>query len=276
MKPGIYHNIPEAQYRAIDAMNYSRIKLLSKSVELFKWRETHPISATPEMDFGRIVDALLHEPDAFKERFAVAPECDRRTKAGKEAYAAFEASAAGKECVKADDYQRAVAAVEAVHLHAIASQLYTSGKPQVCIVWNDRETGVLCKGRIDWLTASAICDCKTAKTVDPKPFASQMYELGYHIQSAFYQDGLYELTGNRLPFTFVAVESQPPHRVKTFSPDKYTIQAGRQAYRRGLYAYSLCNKIDTWRDNEYLEEIQLPMWALKEEGIEPEPAHLAF
>lgn len=268
-QPGIYPDVPEHEYRAWDAMNYSRLKLLSRSVEEFDWYEKHPKEATKEMRFGRVVDALLHEPLTFSERFHVMPKVDGRTKAGKEALAAA-AESIDKEIVRAEDMQRATAIVEAVRGHRKAAELYAKGKPQVCVVWVDRETGVTCKARIDWLTEQFIADLKTTSDIEPVGFAKQMYSLGYHIQNAFYQDGLFAVTGKRLPFVIVAVASEPPHIVKVFMPDRYTLDCGRIAYRRGLYSYSLCRKSGEWKDSQVIEDIQLPAWALREEGIQIE------
>ena len=90
------------KYEDIDAVNKSTLWEMRKS-PLHYWHLTHdtPREDTKAMQLGRAVHAAILTPTAYKRDFAVTPDIDRRTKAGKEAYEAFCAEAEGKEILPA-------------------------------------------------------------------------------------------------------------------------------------------------------------------------------
>src|SRR5690606_16617947 len=78
---------------------------------------------TSAMDLGTLLHAMVLEPTRIP--FAAAPECDRRTNAGKAAWAAFEADciAAGKRAIKSDAWQCAETMLSALREHELARTL---------------------------------------------------------------------------------------------------------------------------------------------------------
>ena len=273
-KPEIYYDVPAAEYRQWDAMNYSRLKVLAVSVEQFAYDETHPRKASPAMIFGSAVDCMIHTPTLFETEWVVGGPINEKT--GKcygrdtKAFDAWlQAQPTGLEYISDEDFERATACADAIKAHKRAAELMAAGKPQVCAVWTDKETKVLCKGRLDWLTDKAIPDIKTAEDVEPAGFKRAIYDYGYHIQAALYTDGMAALTGQKRDFIWVVARSQPPHRVKVYKAGPATLAAGRVAYRRGLYQYQLCKKTGLWVDSQGIEEIEMTAYALREEGIEP-------
>ena len=64
--------------------------------------ETKP--STP-MQLVRAAHVLALEPERFADCYAIAPYCDKRTKAGKEEWAAFIEAANGKAVLTLDDFQ---------------------------------------------------------------------------------------------------------------------------------------------------------------------------
>jgi hypothetical protein len=266
-KPGIYEDVPELEYRAWDAMNYSRIKLLDESTEEFAYRELVPRQSSESMVFGTACDIRINQPDKYAESVAVSPELNLRTKEGKAQLAEFESANEGKIILSPDKANLVESCAAAVNRHSIASKLLSDGKPQVCCVWIDKETGVLCKSRMDRYSDS-IVDIKTTRNILKNGFSRDIVDLGYYIQAAFYQDGDFALTGKRKPFIIIAVESLPPHRVRTYSLNDESLICGRLVYRRALYAYKLCKTTGDWSDPQILEPIGVPNWKLREEGIE--------
>ena len=269
--PGVYENIPADEYRSwTDAMNYSRLKVLAESVELFRYQEDHAREATKAMELGSAVDLRIHQPGLYAETYVTAPACDRRTKTGKADWEAFCAASEGKAVIDVADYAKVEAIAASIAQHKRASELLASGKPQVAVVWIDKETGALCKARLDWLPEKDIVDLKTCRDVSPSAFSRAMEEYGYAIQAAFYSDGWYYATGEKRNWLWIAAETSPPFRVRVYAPKPSALVAGRSMYRRALYQYQLCQKTGVWRDTEAVEEVTLPYWALREEGIEPE------
>lgn len=72
-----------AEYDAIDAMNWSKLRLLRTSPKLLKWREQVERADTEALVLGRAIHCALLEPDRWKSDFLVEPKFDKRTKAGK-------------------------------------------------------------------------------------------------------------------------------------------------------------------------------------------------
>ena len=86
----------ENEYRRQDGISRSELWRMHESPEKFKYYQEHPEPPTPSLVFGAAVHKLLLEPDTFGDEFAVAPDCDRRTKDGREAYNAFLTANEGK------------------------------------------------------------------------------------------------------------------------------------------------------------------------------------
>ena len=104
MKQGI--KIPNSEYRARDGISSTDLKHVAKSPAHFRYWKDHQQEDTPALLFGRAVHKYALEKDDFFSEFAVAPNIDRRTKAGKEEYAAFEADCVGKDIISADDFEK--------------------------------------------------------------------------------------------------------------------------------------------------------------------------
>jgi len=277
LTPGIYENIPHDVYRGWHAMNYSRLKTLDKSVDEFVYEMQFERKASDAMILGSAVDTLVHEPHLFDDAFAVMPDVNLRTKDGKAARDAFVEAAGGRTVIDSGAHQTAMLIANAVKEHSVSASFLANGKPQVCVVWHDAETRILCKARLDWLMPNRISDLKVVgRGVDADDFARSMIDFGYHIQAALYSDGLAAVTGKHLPFTFVVASSSPPHRVKVYEVEPETLAAGRYCYRRALHTYQACKNSGRWRDTECLETIQLPTWKLRDYGIELPMEQISF
>ena len=273
---GLYYDVPEAEYRAWPAMNYSRIKLLDESVEVFKYHETHAFAATDAMEFGSAVDMEL-VPSLYGREVVMGLEDEngeklaRRSNDAKAKWAKFEADNADKIILTRAEIQRVNDIKTAIAEHAEIARILKAGRSQVCMVWVDRETGVLCKGKLDRVVdEEALYDVKTARDVAHGVFSRVIADLGYAIQAALYRDGYKKITGVDLPFRIIAIQSTAPHRCKLYRMNKEGMMMGRLKYRRALYQFKLCMQSGIWKDPQIEEEIGPPAWCLREEGIEPE------
>lgn len=102
----------EKEYRTHPAISRSELWRLNESPEKFKWFKDNPEPATPALLFGQLIHKLLLQAKTFGDEFAVAPDIDKRTKAGKEVWADFELSNRGKTIVTADMFDTAMAMVK--------------------------------------------------------------------------------------------------------------------------------------------------------------------
>src|SRR5690606_32160586 len=138
--------------------------------------------------------------------FAIAPKCDRRTKAGKEDWQLFEQEADGKQVVPVDVYDEAMRVAESVRKNQLACSILSRAKfIEQSKRWRDGESGLTLKCRPDIVCDEMIVDLKTCRDASPQGFARAAADLGYHRQHAFYVDGWAKATGEVLPFVFIAV-----------------------------------------------------------------------
>jgi hypothetical protein len=226
---------------------------------------------TPAMRAGTLAHCATLEPAEFDARYVVSPEgIDRRTKAGKEAWEEFQASAAGREIIGAEERAKAFAqAASVLRLPDVAEAMET-GHAEVSMFWTDCETGLACKCRPDWIHSCGdagviLLDLKTTKDASPREFAKSVANYRYHVQAAFYSDGFEAATGRKvLAFIFAAVEGDYPYQAAAYMLDEAAMQAGRAEYRRNLRTLAECRTTNEWPGySSAIEMLSLPAWALK-------------
>lgn len=139
-----------------------------------------------------------------------------------------------------DVYAMVNAASDQIAAHKEASDMFTNGKPEQTIIWEDE--GVICRARIDWLHNSYlnIDDYKsTGSTANPDVVSRTLFNTGCDIQAAFYLRGLKAVTGKDARFRFFFQETFPPYAGCVIALDPYAMTL---AEKRVQYA------IEKWRD----------------------------
>lgn len=216
---------------------------------------------TPAMLFGRLVHCAVLEPDLLEQQFAVIPDSiNRRTKAGKEEFAAWESEHQHHTIVTAADIDKAMKMRDAVSRNKAACALLGKGDPEQTVVWIDPDTGEKCKARADWLRDSLIVDVKTTQDARPDAFARSIANYRYDVQIAHYGDGF-----ERERFVFIAVEKEPPYAVAVYAADDIIRARGKRARRHNMETYAQCRANNHWPGyDEVIQPIQLPAWAREE------------
>lgn len=265
---GIHPGLAAADYHAAPGVSSTMLKDVLRS-PLHCWsRHLDPQRASSgtsdAMKLGTAVHTAALEPEWWDREIAVAPQVDRRTKAGREAWAQFQEQAGRRTVVTADQAERAGSMATAVRGHPAAEALLSDGLSE-CSVWH-LEDGELVKVRPDWWAPGALVDLKTTRDASPGAFARQVAQLRYHLQAAFYVDVVAAVTGESLPWYWIAVESEPPHGVAVYRADPETLARGRELHRRALALYSECRRSDRWPGYpDKVQEFHLPGWALRDE-----------
>ena len=264
--------MPYEAYRALPATNWSTLKHLRRSPLHYRHALQAPAVDSPALRFGRATHTAILEPHRYALEYAVAPEVDRRTKAGRAAWDAFVAGNSGKTILARDEHDRAWTIGERVRAHPEARSYFArGGEAERVIEWTDTETRIRCKGRIDFLPTgpATILDLKTARTIEYRPFAAQAWRLGYFHQLAFYGLGWEACFGERPALRILAVESEPPHDVVVFEPEAGDLAAIEDEIRSLLVKLAACQKHDHWPGIYTGEqELRRPDWAIPEETIE--------
>lgn len=262
--------VDNAAYHAHPAVSKSHLDEINRSPLHYWARFLDPNRIVPPPTPAMVIGTALHthvlEMTEWDKQFVIAPDgIDRRTKAGKEEWAAFEAEANGKTVLKREDGELIAAMGRAIYGHPAAAMLLAmSGKAETSHFWTDEKTGLECKCRPDWLfdDCSVIVDLKTTEDASPMGFRKSIGQYAYHKQAAWYLHGLEQATGVcPTQFVFIAVEKKPPYAVGVYAADAEMIKAGWEVAERNLERIAECRVAGRWPGySEEIEPISLPPW----------------
>lgn len=264
-EPGVYDLDETTYHTAIPlapalgrALSVSSAKTLLRSPARFLHERDHGRPPKDAFDRGSLIHELILR--AGDDRLRVVDAYDWRSKAAQEARKA--AHAERLVPIHRGDLLDAGRVARAVRRNALASAVLTGGEPEKSLVWVDSETGVTCKGRVDYVHPRALVDVKTCAYggSDPVAFAKSAANFDYPMQAAHYSDGWEAITGQRLPFLFVVVEVEEPYLVEVYqlSPDDLDTGRARMAEALALYAdYESNGYPDQGAD---IQTLTLPGW----------------
>lgn len=259
MTPGFHDDIPEPDYHADRvSLSVSGAKTILKAPALFRWQQDHPVRKDV-FDIGSAAHALVLGVGA---EIVVVDADSWRTKAAKEAQDA--ARAEGKTPLLSADWLKVRTMADVLSQHTLAMQLLSDGKPEVSAYALDEPTGVVRRGRFDWLGASILTDYKTAATSEPQAFARAVANFGYHMQAAWYLDLARDLGHPAEAFAFIVQEKEPPYLVSVVELDDAAISLGRSKNRQALERFRDCTASGIWpgyvMPNAFAR-VALPRWA---------------
>ena len=264
MNNQILPNLSHADYLARPEMSASGIKLLLRSPAHYAWAKANPSPGTPQQMLGTLTHAAVHEPDRYAKRLK-APAMDKRTKAGREAWAAFNAQVTPDALVVTEEQEALVTGMrDAVYGNEIARTLLEDGEAEVSAFFE--VDGLPFKARFDWLAAGhdLIVDLKTAADASFEAFARSAGNFQYHLQDVLYRRAAKACGLGDRKMVFVVVENAPPHAVALYTLDDAALWAAEARLNHACDIYRTCLETGTWPS--YSDEIQvlsLPSWSLK-------------
>ena len=250
-------------YDGIRACNYSTLKHLRPpdgSPMHYLDATGHKQEETPEMLLGRLIHTAVLEPDRLMLEY-MAWDGDRRGKA----YEAFAAEAAemGRAVVKLSEWNQARAIRRALMaVPEIAARLNDPGEAEAVLEWVNPETGMLCRGRADWIGPGYILDLKTtAHGIEPRQFSANSWRMGYWFQAAMYQEGLSIRNGGLVPrMGIIAAETTPPYAARLYWLTATGLIAAWDEYVWCLRQVRDCHEAGAWPGPEAETELDAPGW----------------
>ena len=257
-------NLPFEDYCKIEAVNFGTLKNMGISAKHYRyWRDVKK-DDTPSTLLGRGTHTSVLEPDVFPLEYTVYRESKTKGKGAKINWQAFQDANQDKTILSLEEYNQCLAIRDAVRKHPKASQLLSDGQAETSMVWADPETGIQCKGRLDWLRPHILADLKTSRHILPRRFWRDAVDFQYHVQLAFYMDGLAVCTGlAERNIYMICVQSTAPHDVIVYPIADYILDAGRERYQEWLRAVKSCREKGEWPgySDNYVEP-EFPEWAL--------------
>lgn len=268
-KPGIYVGLDFEKYCEIDAVNFSSLKRIS--VSPMHYRYTSPGIESPALAFGNLAHTGKLEPDLLQKHYIVLP--DKQLIRNTQKWAKVPGNRKGKDDGKiygnpksSAHYKQQVKEFMQLHpgkqevseqwwkdLEGILNRLrtdknskmcFSSGRPEVSIVWNDLETNLLLKGRIDWVNDDLKIHSDLKTTANVASFCP--YDLKYHWQAAMYRDGWKMLTKEDYTPWCVMAEKVLPYSVCASPYSVEGLKLGREEYRRCLHIIKKCRQKRRW------------------------------
>ena len=293
-KPGVHYGVPFSEYRQWDAINPSFLTTLSNETPYHaKYDLNHPKPETDATRVGRALHSKILEPATFDDFWTVLTEdpprrpSDRQRNAKTPSAATLAAiefwdgiAASGKDIIKPKEYALVTAMAKEVCRQQCVN-LVSGGKAEVCIVWQDPDTGLTCKSRLDYERSYGwnhfITDLKSSRDINPRRFQNDIPKFGYALAAAMRIDGWRILTGDDSKYDLLAVDKG--YCVAwTKEVDEDTIEAGRDDYSKALERTAECMETGVWPAyGQDVGFIRAPEWYLREHGVgpynmRPEPA----
>lgn len=304
LPPCFIEGLPEAQYFAIDAVSSSYLKTLVDQSPLHAKEAPH--KETKAMNLGSVAHKLLLEPGNVQRDILVKPAgAGKASNAAKAVLLEWlcesvdedpspvtdekatgkildrqiaemepKLDALGKLVCDKSTFDKACLMRDNVLAKSIGKVLFNAGKPELTVLAVDPHTGILCRGRLDWVPDGhdVICDLKTTASAAFDEFARSAGSYRYHVQASFYQ-ALESFFGQKLrkEFLHVVIENEPPYDCAFYQIDKEALDHGRQFWQRGLDLELLCRKIGKWPGLGWdwgaadydIEVLSIPKWGLK-------------
>lgn len=264
-EPGVY-DLPHVDYLAEPSLSHSGARriLPPGCPAKFRYWADHPPEPTPVFDLGHGAHKLIL---GAGPELVVVDADDWRTKAAREAKA--EAHAAGLTPLLVAEHEQIQAMAAALREHPIAGSLFRPGEgwPEASLFWRDLQTGVMLRGRLDWLPERnngrmILPDYKTTRSADPERLQRAIADYGYHTQGAWYLDGVRALElADDAAFVLVMQEKDPPYLVTVAEPDAAALRIGRYLNRQAIDLYADCLAADAWPGfSDDVELVSLPYY----------------
>ena len=260
----------EQEYNAAEGIRRSDLWMMNDSPEKFRYRMDHPdTEKSPALLFGSACHKYILEREDFRNEYAIAPNVDKRTKAGKEEWQKFCDENAGKTVISEDDFTVMFDMADRIIECPLATEML-EGQHEVPFFWTDPETGEKCKCKADCVKQEdgkyVIVDYKTTSSAQTEIFNREIFRYGYHFQAAMYSEGLQCALGldYRPRFVFVAQEKKAPYSVNVIEVSDDVMEYGSTIYHELLRKYHECNEMDLWPGyvDDVANETQLPGWLM--------------
>lgn len=276
-EPGAYPDVEFLDYARWDAASNSVLSRLvppSTPAHCLAYRLSPP-QKTEALIIGDATHKALLEPGLFERLYFRRPPGHGNSNAYKDAVAAIKAANPGAEILTDAQWEIVNRVADAIRAHPAAAELLERVEyRELSLVWDDPDSGLRCKARLDcWLPAlRTIVDLKSTLNASPESFAWSARKFGYHRQAALYEEAVETLAGYpALPanehYVFIAYEKEPPWPVGVYRLGSRSLAAGAAEAYALRAKYAECVRLDYWPaySNE-IEDIDIPQTADNDGG----------
>lgn len=247
--PGV-HIISNDDYHSSAGLSRSALKLFSRSPAHYWHEYINPkyqkLEPSPAMVMGNLVHTLSLEPHLFDVEYAIAPEVNKRTKAGKAEWDEFTLLAGPRTVITTEDYTIAKDMADAIRINQVFNACMHDAKVEHSIFFEHLETGLMMKARPDIWDGAVVADIKTTADASPSSFQRDAVSHGYFLQAAMINEALLSLQLELENFFFICVEKKPPYAVAVHVLDKEAIEFGSRQLSKLAKEFKCCISQDRW------------------------------
>lgn len=240
--------LPEIEYRAIDAISQSALRQYALSpTPLHYWFQSQiEIKKTSAMELGILLHSRLEMGDSYLNTHIPIPKDIRK---GTKAYKEFKEIYKEKTLVKYKDWHLIDSMYRSIKEHSGASKLLAEGFAEESFV--GELDGIKVKGRIDFRNPKlkVIVDLKSAITGNPfdvKGFSKIVKDSKYDWQTAFYLEAIKRITGEEYVFIFLSVEKQYPYACSLHALSNQDLDAAHQEVFECLHDFNSRKLRNDW------------------------------
>ena len=211
----------------------SQLGKLAHSPAKLEYYRLYGQDDTNALLFGRAFHMNVLEREKFKENVIAYEGATRRGKAWEE----FKQENEGKTIITQGEMRNVNIMRNKLRSIPRVADLLNGGEAEVVNCWQDSDTGVLCKGKADYIKndngRKIIVDIKTTQDHKEYPFRGSCNKYGYDRQSAFYLDGF-----EADEFWFIVIEKTEPFDIGVYMCSDEFLSTGRDKYKGLLNLYN--------------------------------------
>ncbi len=249
-RPGMYENIDPDSYHRHYSVSQSKLSVFNVTPYHYYRQYVKPgaPSKAPSAAFqkGTLIHLAVLEPERFFETVVMGPCENKALKEWKD----FAIAHGGLTVAKPSEFFMMGEIARQIRANPIAYEMIKGSKKEVSISWEDDETGLLCRGRLDAFNEAqlVIPDVKTTANASPEKFFRSVGDYRYHVQAAFYSDGVKKILGSKRDpvFSWIAIETTWPYVVQVYEVPEYMIEIGRAEYKTNLRRLAKCLETGVW------------------------------
>lgn len=258
------------EYRAREGISQTELNAFRNDPQVYEMvyvtGELPREKPTPDMLLGSAIDRLLL--DGEESTPSVYPdECLNKNGGRISARCkAWEESHPEQTWLTPKEHQREIGAKlrakRNVEEHDKARRILESATQRhVRLCWTDELTGLPLKCELDFAAPALLLgDLKVAAPTameNPEAWARHLVGRGYDVQMAHYRQGWQALTGERLPWCWIAIRNNPAMSVEVYEPTEMFMEMADAKWRDLLFHFQETQRSGVWRRSSHGHVVQV-------------------
>ena len=237
-KEGVYEGLPFEEYNEIEALRASDLKDVDRCA--YSWKHKKGFKQSPALLEGRVQHTCFLEHENFDQEFIIEPQINKRTKAGKEEYAAFLEEVGNLTPITSKMYEDCMERRET--LKDFIPDENDKVELTLCYMYH----GHPFKSRLDWHDGEYVWDLKTCRDASPRGFRSAVNMFRYHMQASLYVDACRALGMTAKGFFFLAQEKLHPYPHGVYTLSAEALKYGQAKNEQALHTLLVAQENDTY------------------------------